>query len=59
MNQERPQEDIPGTDGIEVMPRPDEDEDDSVGNETGEDEIGGTEDDEADDEDEAGGLPAL
>ena len=58
MNPERPQEDIPGSEGIEVLPRQDEDEDDSVENETGEDEIG-TDDDEADDEDEAGGLPAL
>lgn len=53
--QERPQEDIPGGDTIEVLPRQDEDEDEDA-DEQG---IGGTDDDEADEEDEAGGLPAL
>lgn len=49
MNQERPAtEDIPGSDGIEVMPMPDEDENEGV------------EDNETDDDEEsAGGLPAL
>ncbi len=58
MNQERPQEDIPGRDGIGVLPRPDQGEDNTrEDNGTGEEEIGGADgDEELDDlEDDAEG----